>query len=253
MQVALEESPDLQSISASVRAAGFDTRAARAERLPTVSAVGGGNYSNFLGTLDEAVGVPGAAVDQSQVTSRVGLSATIPLYQGGLVGARVRQSQAVQSRLLEQAVGVERSVVAQTRAAFASYEATLDAIRANEVAVRANELALEGNRAERTVGTRTVLEVLNAEQELLQSRVNLVTARRDNYVAGFQLLNAMGQAELRDLGLDGGPLYDPTLNYRRVTRRSSDSARDPKPEPVARRTGPTDTPLVAPPVTSDRN
>ena len=119
--------------------------------------------------------------------------------------------------------------------------------------MRANELALEGNRAERTVGTRTVLEVLNAEQELLQSRVNLVTARRDNYVAGFQLLNAMGQAELRDLGLDGGPLYDPSTNYRRVVRAKSDWARDPNPTPVATRTVTTDAPLVPPPVTPGSN
>ena len=65
------------------------------------------------------------------------------------------------------------------------------------VAVQANELALEGVRAEQSVGTRTVLDVLNAEQELLNSQVSLVTARRDAYVAGFQLLNAMGQAEAR--------------------------------------------------------
>ena len=61
--------------------------------------------------------------------------------------------------------------------------------------MQANELALEGARAEHSVGTRTVLDVLNAEQELLNSQVALVTARRDAYVAGFQLLNAMGQAE----------------------------------------------------------
>ena len=75
---------------------------------------------------------------------------------------------------------------------------------ANDVAVKANELALEGVRAENSVGTRTILDVLDAEQELLNSQVLLVTARRDAYVAGFQLLNAMGQAEAQDLGLDGG-------------------------------------------------
>ena len=68
------------------------------------------------------------------------------------------------------------------------------------------------------------LDVLNAEQELLNSQVALVTARRDQYVAGFQLLNAMGQAEADDLGLDGGPLYDPTGNYRRVAGNWNDWA-----------------------------
>jgi outer membrane protein len=75
--------------------------------------------------------------------------------------------------------------------------------------------------------------VLNAEQELLNSQVALVTARRDQYVAGFQLLNAMGQAEADDLGLDGGPLYDPLGNYRRVAGSWSDWSSDPRHAPVA--------------------
>jgi outer membrane protein len=80
---------------------------------------------------------------------------------------------------------------------------------------------------------------LNAEQELLNSQVALVTARRDNYVAGFALLNAMGQAEAEDLNLDtGGPLYDPAANYNRTIRRASDWGNDPAPVPVATRTAP---------------
>jgi len=60
-----------------------------------------------------------------------------------------------------------------------------------------------------------------------------VTARRDAYVAGFQLLNAMGQAEAADLGLDGGPLYDPLGNYRRVANDWNDWSNDPRHQPVA--------------------
>ena len=99
--------------------------------------------------------------------------------------------------------------------------------------MKANELALEGVRAENSVGTRTILDVLDAEQELLNSQVLLVTARRDAYVAGFQLLNAMGQAEAGDLGLDGGALYDPLGNYRRVAGDWNDWANDPRHDPVA--------------------
>ena len=139
-------------------------------------------------------------------------------------------------------------MVANTRAAFASYRASLDAIRSNEVAVAANNLALEGTRAEQSVGTRNVLDVLNAEQELLNSQVALVTARRDNYVAGFALLNAMGQAEAEDLNLDAGPLYDPMLNYNRTIRRTSDWSQDATPAPVATRTviGPPNIPQNTP-------
>ncbi len=82
--------------------------------------------------------------------------------------------------------------------------------------------------------------MLNAEQELLNSQVLLVTARRDAYVAGFQLLNAMGMAEAEDLNLDGGPLYDPMVNYDRYARSWSDWDDGPRPQPVATRTVPAD-------------
>lgn len=231
VDIALANNPDLISIGRQIRAAGLDVSVLRADRLPTLSAVGSSQYLNTLGSADQARGQVNSAA-----TVGVGVQARVPLYQGGLVGARVRQAQAQQSQLLEQGIAVERSIVANTRAAFSSYRAAQEAIESNEIAVAANSLALEGTRAELTVGTRNVLDVLNAEQELLQSQVALVTARRDAYVAGFQLLNAMGQAEAEDLNLDGGALYDPVANYDRVSRRASDWGQDPAPSPVATRT-----------------
>ncbi|MEA3060650.1 MAG: outer membrane protein [Sphingomonadales bacterium] len=240
VDIALANNSDIASLAAQIRAAGRDVAVARADRLPTVSAFGSGRETNYLGTADTQF-APGAP---NNVTSTgVGVQASIPLYQGGAVGARVRQSQALQSQLLERGVEVERQVVANTRAAFASYEAAELAIRSNEVAVAANTLALEGTRAEQTVGTRNVLDVLNAEQELLNSQVALVTARRDAYVAGFNLLNAMGLAEAEDLNLDGGTLYDPVPHYRKASRRASDWGDEPAPQPVSTRT-------VATPATS---
>ena len=247
VEIALANNSDLVAIAAQVRAAGRDVSVARADRLPSVSAIGSGRYTNFLGTADDQFG--GVGNRNSQTNTGVGVQANIPLYQGGLVGARVRQAQAFQSQLLEQGVAVERAVVAQTRAAFASHQAAVEAIQSNEIAVAANQLALEGTRAEQGVGTRNVLDVLNAEQELLNSQVQLVTARRDEYVAGFALLNAMGRAEVEDLNLDGGYIYDPVANYRRVSGNASDWDDDERPQPVATRTvvGPPADPSVAPP------
>ena len=233
VRIALASNPDLIAVTAEARAAGLDVSVARAGRLPTLSAIGSGRYTNYLGSADEQF-APGAA--NSTTSTGVGVQARIPLYQGGLPAARIRQAQALEGRLMEQMIGVERSVVANARAAFASYEAAIDAIQSNQVAVEANELALEGARAEQSVGTRTVLDVLNAEQELLNAQVALATAKRDAYVAGFQLLNAMGQAEADDLGLEGGPLYDPLGNYRRVAGNWNDWAGDPRHQPVATRT-----------------
>jgi len=236
--VALAGNSDLASIAARARAAGFDVAVARGFRLPTISAVSSTRYSNQLGRADEAAGQPEGTLPNSTTSSGIGLSFSLPLYQGGGAAARVRQAQAIRGQLLEQAIGVERAVVSTTRAAFANYRATLDAIESNEIAVAANQLALEGTRAEQTVGTRNILDVLNAEQELLNSQVLLVTARRDAYVAGFQLLNAMGMAEAEDLNLDGGPLYDPLVNYNRYSRSWSDWDDGPRIRPVATRNVP---------------
>ncbi len=141
-------------------------------------------------------------------------------------------------------------MVADARSAFATWRSSLRVIESTEVAVAANRLSLEGVRAENSVGTRTILDILDAEQELLNSQVQLVSARRDAYVFGFALLAAMGRAEARDLGLDGGALYDPTINYRRVRNSINDWAQDPVPEPVAAGTAatPAQTPAVARPL-----
>ena len=236
VQIALANNADLAAIAARARAAGFDVAVARGGRLPTVSAVASTRYTNALGTADESAGVAEGTLPNSTSSTGVGLSLTLPIYQGGGAGARVRQAQAFRSQLIEQAIATERSVVANTRAAFAAYQAAQDAIASNEIAVAANQLALEGTRAEQTVGTRNVLDVLNAEQELLNSQVLLVTARRDAYVAGFQLLNAMGQAEAEDLSLDGGALYDPLVYYNRYSDSWSDWDDGPRIRPASTRT-----------------
>jgi outer membrane protein len=230
VQIALVNNPDVRAIQRQAEAAGIDVRVARSDRLPTVSAIGSSRYTNYLGSAEDQFG-PNAS--NTTTSTGVGVQANIPIYQGGLPAARIRQAQAIEGQIMEQVVGTQRLVVANARSAFAAYEAAQDAIKSNQVAVKANELALEGARAEREVGTRTVIDVLNAEQELLNSQVALVTAKRDAYVAGFQLLNAMGQAEADDLNLDGGALYDPLGNYRHVAYTRSDWANDPQHRVVA--------------------
>ena len=235
VRIALASNPDLVAISRQAVAAGYDVRVAEASRLPTLSGVLQNTYVNNLGGSGRDP-LTGQSLPTTGSQSTIGLSANIPIFQGGLPAARIRQAQAQEGQTLEQVVGTERAVVQAARAAFANYDAAQRQIQAQTVAVQANELALEGARAEQTVGTRTVLDVLNAEQELLNSQVALVTAKRDAYVAGFTLLNAMGQAEAEDLGLDGGPLYDPLGNYRHVASNWNDWATDPRHPTVATRT-----------------
>ena len=227
VRIALVDNPDLISIAHQAEAAGYDVNSVKGTRLPTVSVIGSGDYVDSFGDNNGL---------QSGTATSIGAQVRLPIYQGGLPSARIRQAQAIEGQFLENRIGTERAVISSTRSAFANYHAALESIASQDVAVKANELALEGVRAENSVGTRTILDVLDAEQELLNSQVLLVTARRDAYVAGFQLLNAMGEAEAQDLGLDGGPLYDPLGNYRRVANDWNDWSTDPRHLPVSTRT-----------------
>jgi outer membrane protein len=236
--IALDSNPDLIAAHQRSRAADKDIDVAGASRLPTVRLFAQGSYNNYFGTL--AKGVPDAGVVQHDSAAQAGAQLSIPIFQGGLPAAQRRQAQATASATLEQEIATERDVIAQVRSAFTSYVASNDLIRSSQVAVDAAALSLEGVRAENSVGNRTILDILNAEQELLNAQVTLVTARRNAYVAGFTLLAAMGRAEARDLNLDGGALYDPNVNYDRVRGKFMDWGNDPA--PVARSTRTVDTP-----------
>lgn len=225
VQIALADNPDILAAEQASEAARYDVKAAKAEALPTLSGFTQGSYINYL---DEDI------LNNKQVA--VGVTATIPIYQGGRPAAVVRQSQALESQAIETKIATERSVIAQARAAYASWQASLRTIQSSQTAVDATALSLEGVRAENSVGSRTILDILNAEQEALISRVELVSARRNAYVAGFTLLAAMGHAEADDLGLESGVLYDPLTNYDRVKGKWIDWDYDPAPKPVATRT-----------------
>ena len=228
--MALANNPALAAAKQARTAAGYDVNVAAAARYPRVSAYATGDYSNYFGTIPLG-GLP----NRNDESAAVGVRMNIPLFQGGLPGARVREAQARESQFIERTTLVERAILAEARSAHFRYQASLVRIQASEAAVSSNELALEGVRAENTLGLRTLLDVLNAELELLNSQVSLVTARRDSYVAGFALLAAVGKAEAADLGLSVTP-YDPLVNYRRVKGSINDWAKDPRPDLVATRT-----------------
>ncbi len=235
--IALENNPDIIAAREEAEASRYDINVAGAGRLPRVSLYTQGGYNDYFGTLGS--GVPGADFAQSEKSAQVGARLSLPLFQGGRPAALRRQAQAFASAALEAEIAAERDTVAQTRAAWSSWLAANELIESSQVAVDAAQLSLEGVRAENTVGNRTILDILDAEQELLTARVRLVTSRRNAYVAGFSLLAAMGRAEARDLGLDGGVLYDPQTNYDRVRGKRFDW--DDDPAPIAKGTRTVDT------------
>jgi outer membrane protein len=236
VDIALKNNPTLLAAGKARDAAGYDIGVARANRLPKVTANVGGNYYNYLGSFGSEAGLD---IAQKGTAASFGVGLTLPLYQGGRPAAQIRQAQDARAQAIEQVTETERGVIAQARSAYAVWKSSLEVIASSEVAVNANKLSLEGVRAENSVGNRTILDILNAEQELLNSQVTLVTAQRDAYVAGFALLAAMGQAEARNLGLDGGALYDPVAHAKSVRGRIWDWSSDPDPTITGTRTNAT--------------
>jgi outer membrane protein len=162
---ALNNNPDLLAAKKSADAARYDIKTAQAAAAPRVTAGVQQQYANFLGSLKS--GVPGVNFAQTSTTSAATVNVTLPLYAGGQVAAQVRQAQARSSQALEQIIAAERDVISQTRTAYASWRASQEVIVSSEAAVKAAALSLEGVKAENSVGNRTILDILNAEQELL--------------------------------------------------------------------------------------
>lgn len=217
--VALASNAALLAARAENKAAYHDIRVADAEALPRLSAIGGLNQYDYLGSL--ATGTGPRNRDQG-TTGYVGLQLKMPIYQGGRVGAQVRQAREKYSMSAEQIIAAERDAVAETRSAFANWQSAQRIISAARSGVEANERALKGIKAETDSGLRPLLDQLNAEQELLNAQVTMVTAERDAYVAGFALLAAMGRAEAKNLNFESSILYDPVVHYDAVQGRIGD-------------------------------
>jgi outer membrane protein len=142
----------------------------------------------------------------------------VPLYQAGRVSSQVREAKQIASQRRIQIIEAGRRVRESVVRTWNIYVASADTIASLQDQVAANELALEGVNQEALVGTRTTLDVLDAEQELVQSQVSLVNARRDRVVAAYQLIATTGRLTAPNLGL-AVPYYDPDGHYLRTRGR----------------------------------
>lgn len=217
VDIARDNSPAVIAARYDEAAARYDVKTLQKQRLPTVAGTASASYAYFEG------GGGGANfVRQGGFFSQdVAITATVPLYQAGLVGSQVRQSQERRSQLMEAITSASRANEESVTNAFNQLRAARAVIEASRVAVEANTLAAEGVKQENQVGTRTIIELLNAEQERLTSEVNLVTARREEQVAAYSLLAAVGAAEAVALGVPVSE-YDAVTNAQKVRHRLLD-------------------------------
>jgi outer membrane protein len=128
-----------------------------------------------------------------------GLRLTLSLYKGGERDASIRRARANEAVASANQLEVQQQLVAETRSRYASLMAADDIVRSARLVVTANEAAVTGIEQAKRFGLRTNLELLNAQQELLDARTSLVRAQRDRTALAYSVLALLGQAI--DLGL----------------------------------------------------
>lgn len=146
------------------------------------------------------------------------LEVTVPVYQRGLVSSQVRQDKQLAAQSRHDVQEALRAAERRAIDAWAVLQTAQAQSRSFRSEVRSTQIALEGVRQENAVGARTILDILDAEQEFLDAQVNLTRAQRDEVVAGYAVLSAMGRLTARDLDLAVTP-YDPEPDYRAVRGR----------------------------------
>ncbi|MEL7042673.1 MAG: TolC family outer membrane protein [Pseudomonadota bacterium] len=200
LQGALASNPDLQALRQNERAAEEGVRSAKGESRPSLSIVGTASVQETFDLEATDFNEQGAVLlppDNYRDTQlRILAQASVPLFQGGILRSRVRAARLERDQARLSTVNAERQVTASVAQAWYSNIAAEQAITASERQVEAAEIAYDGAKEELSVGTRTTLDVLDQEQQLLEARLGLIEARRDAYVAIHQLLRAMGELSL---------------------------------------------------------
>ena len=189
------------------QAARFNIDLIRGERLPTVQL-----EANYGRRFDQADSID--ATETTTVTGRV----SVPFYTGGEVEARVRQAKHTHVQRLQEIEQARTEVQAQVVTAWSQLQAAKAAVESDQASVDANRIALAGVREEERVGQRTLLDVLNAEQELLNSEVTLATDRRNLVVASYTVLSTIGRLSAQELGVSN-LVYDPEQHYQEVRNK----------------------------------
>jgi outer membrane protein len=192
-------------------------KSAEGTLLPTIAAQAGLNRDYTHRSPGFGSGLPGVGGGQNgwNNSASVGLSLTVPIYQGGRASAQVRQAKESLGQARIQ-VDVSRDQVrAAVAAAWSQYEAAKESTRANAEAVKAAQLALNGVIEERNVGQRTTLDVLNSQADLITAQINQVSAERDLVVASYAIASAIGRLSAGRLGLQVAE-YQPEEHYNAV-------------------------------------
>ncbi len=182
ISLARQNSPLVKAAAHSAKAAAAGIRLIQGERWPVLSIKANLGQTWRTGATRSHTG----AVESL-------LTLSVPLYQQGLVDARLRAAKHTAGQHVYELQAVRRQAVASAVQAWEALQTSISQIHASAIRIAAVEIALKGVQREAQVGSRTVLDVLDAEQERLEAHVELAKLKRDEKVAAFQLLAAVGR------------------------------------------------------------
>jgi outer membrane protein len=214
IQTGISSHPAVLAALHAVDAANSQVRVIEGELLPSVSLEGNLQHQWQSGSSDISTSDGNRRIINGSVLGRL----TVPIYQGGQEYSRVRESKEILGQRRIEADVVRDQVRAAIVSAWGSLEGARALIEAAQAQVAAGDAALGGTREEARVGQRTTLDVLNAQQELLNGRVTLITAQRDRVVASYALLQAIGSLNASTLNLRVSR-YDPSIHAGQVRNK----------------------------------
>lgn len=201
--VALRNHPSVIQLQHGVAAAELAVLRAEAGMGPTVRLNGSVGVSERLGN------------PVTTNSSSLGLVLNQRIYQGGALAASLRKAMAQRDSTRAQLMVVQDAVGQAASNAFVRLEVARATIEATDRRIAAAQVAFRGVREEAALGARTTLDVLDAEQELLDAQGARISAQAELYVAAYQLLSAQGLLSAQRLGL-GVQVYDPAAYYNMV-------------------------------------
>ena len=209
--IAEQENPTLRQAQFTEAANRAQVEQAKAERRPSLTLNGQFGYS---GPAVPAVG------DQFDRTVAVSATLTQPIFTGGVIGSQIRQATAMDTSARVQAEAVRRNVVQAVSQAWSQRRAAELNVATEAAAAKAAKATFDGMRVEYRAGLRETLDLLIAQETLTGARISLADAAHDQALEGAAVLAAVGRLEARTL-LQGAPLYQPQVSFRRVEGRGS--------------------------------
>ena len=205
--LAMDYAPKAVSAQHRITAASYGVNSAISTLLPTVNLVGFMQYQQDLQFPNDQYYQYG-----------VRLQATVPIYQNGSEWSAIRQAKELVGQRRNELDSARRTAAQNVISSWRNLDSARSRMISFAAQVKANDVALNGVRQEALVGSRTTLDVLNAEQELLNSQVSLITARHDVQVAFYSVLAGIGRLTARSLGLPV-EYYDEEKYYKDVGSR----------------------------------